>query len=168
MEYSGRELIHNRRSVLYKFSMKHSPVFMLVEDNEGDIRFTQEIFKDAKINGPLMIVRNGENAIAYIKGDGKYADRNQFPIPRLILLDINLGALSGLEVLEWIRQQSKFDDINIIVLTTSGNVPEIKKAYQLGANSFLTKPLTERALLDYIGSMKSFSRSAHQEDGATA
>lgn len=85
-------------------------------------------------------VTDGEQAIAYLRGDGKYSDRTQFPLPAVALLDLKMPRKTGFEVLEWIRKESPFPYLPVIVLTVSEELRDIQRAYQLGANSFLIKP----------------------------
>lgn len=113
---------------------------LLVEDDEADILLLRHAFRNARIANPLIEVRNGQAAIQYLSGDGAYADRVRHPIPFLILLDLRLPKLSGFEVLEWIRDQSEFAQLIVVVLTASDHVPDKTRAHELGANSYLIKP----------------------------
>jgi DNA-binding response OmpR family regulator len=113
---------------------------LLVEDDEADILLLRRAFRNARIANPLIEVRNGQAAIQYLSGDGAYADRVRYPIPFLILLDLRLPKLSGFEVLEWIRDQSEFDHVIVVVLTASDHVVDVTRAHELGANSYLIKP----------------------------
>ena len=89
---------------------------------------------------PLQVVKNGPEAIEYLQGAGRYRNRQQFPLPRIILLDIKMPGMSGLDVLKWIREQPTLRAIRVIMLTSSDSVRDVNAAYQLGANSFLVKP----------------------------
>jgi CheY-like chemotaxis protein len=86
-------------------------------------------------------VENGEQAIAYLKGEGKYASREEYPLPSLLLLDLKMPRKNGFDVLEWIRQQPGLGSLRVVVLTSSDEIRDVNRAYQLGANSFLVKPL---------------------------
>src|SRR3989454_7082077 len=92
--------------------MRNSGI-LLVEDDENDIRLLRRAFRNASLGNPLVEVRDGQAAIQYLSGDGDYADRARYPIPFLILLDLRLPKLSGFEVLAWIREQSKLDEMKI-------------------------------------------------------
>ncbi len=94
----------------------------------------------ASVSNPLAIVRDGEEAVDYIQGTGKYSDRQSHPVPAILLLDLNMPKKSGFEVLQWIRSQKEFKSLPVIVLSTSNQEHDIRKAYELGANSYLTKP----------------------------
>ena len=114
---------------------------LLVEDNYDDVLLIQRAFRKAKIKLPLTIVSDGDEAILYLQGKGKYADPERFPVPVLILLDLKLPRRSGLEVLDWIGQQPALRRILIIVLTSSQENTDLDRAYDLGANSYLVKPV---------------------------
>src|SRR5207247_4982072 len=88
---------------------------------------------------PIQIVRNGDEAIAYLKGEGQYANRAEYPLPGLLLLDLKMPGKDGFDVLRWIRQQPGVSELRIVVLTSSDEIRDVNQAYQLGANSFLFK-----------------------------
>jgi CheY-like chemotaxis protein len=98
-------------------------------------------FKKGNINNPLHVVRDGEEAIAYLKGEGKYSHRDEYPLPDLMLLDLQRPRKNGFEVLRWVRQQPGLAGLRIVVLTSSEDLRDVNEAYRLGANSFLVKPL---------------------------
>ena len=114
---------------------------LLIEDNYDDVLLIQRAFRKASIQQPLTIVSDGDEAILYLQGKGKYADSERFPFPVLILLDLKLPRRSGLEVLAWIGQQPKSRRLLIIVLTSSQENSDLDRAYDLGANSYLVKPI---------------------------
>jgi len=115
-------------------------VFLLVEDTEDDILLLQRSFAKNKIVNPLRVVRNGQEAILYLEGTGRYRNRAEYPFPSLVLLDLKMPGVDGFEVLTWIRQQPQFKTLRVIVLTSSDAISDVNRAYQLGANSFLVKP----------------------------
>jgi CheY-like chemotaxis protein len=115
-------------------------VILLVEDLEDDILLSRRAFAAAKLDVPLQIVRDGEEAIAYLMGTGKYARRDEFPLPDLILLDLKMPKVNGLDVLRWIRSHPQLKTLRVIVLTSSEDIYDVNRAYELGANSFLVKP----------------------------
>jgi CheY-like chemotaxis protein len=87
------------------------------------------------------VVWNGQEAIAYLKGAGKYSNRDEYPLPDLLLLDLKMPRVNGFEVLQWIRQQPGLAPLRVLVLTSSDQIRDVNEAYRLGANSFLVKPL---------------------------
>ena len=121
-------------------SPQESAVILLVEDNEDDALFVKRAFARNKIVNPLMVIKNGQEALLYLEGAGRYGDRERFPLPRLVLLDLKLPGIDGFEVLAWIRQRPEFRTLRVIVLTSSNAIRDVNRAYQLGANSFLVKP----------------------------
>src|SRR6266516_2058731 len=127
---------------------------LLVEDDEADILLLRRAFRNAHIANPLIEVRDGQAAIQYLSGEGDYADRTRYPIPFLILLDLRLPKLSGFEVLAWIRDQPELVKLTIVVLTTSDHVPDVTKAHELGANSYLVKPGTFDELVAMLKRIK--------------
>jgi CheY-like chemotaxis protein len=119
--------------------MSQVPVILVVEDREDDIIVLRRAFRAAGILNPVMAVQSGEEAIWYLAGEGKYWSRTEFPLPRLILLDLKMPEMDGFEVLEWIRSRKEFSAITVIVLTSSNELKDVKRAYELGANSFIVK-----------------------------
>jgi CheY-like chemotaxis protein len=113
---------------------------LLADDSSDDVFLIRSAFKKSGFEDPVYVVSNGEQVVQYLKGEGTYADRKRFPVPHLLLLDLNMPRMNGFDVLSWIRGRSEWMCLPIIVLTTSFYGPEIKRAYDLGANSFITKP----------------------------
>jgi DNA-binding response OmpR family regulator len=129
---------------------------LLVEDSVDDVFFLKHAFKEAGIDNPLLVAYDGKEAKDYLGGSGKYADRTVFPLPGLMLLDLKLPRVMGLEVLKWVRQQSDFKTLIVIVLTSSSQVADINAAYQLGANSYLVKPSSPAELVKMARGIKLF------------
>lgn len=123
---------------------------LLVEDSDDDVVFMQRAFAKAQVPYGLKAVADGREAIAYLSGEEIYSDRGAFPIPRLVLLDLNMPHVSGFEVLRWIRQQTAYLDLVVIVLSSSELPADIRQAYALGANSFLSKPSDPSKLTDLV------------------
>lgn len=123
---------------------------LLVEDNPDDVLLMQRAFKKANLANPLQVVDNGEKAVAYLDGQNPYSDRSQHPVPVLVLLDLKLPRLSGLEVLEWVRTKEGLNRLPIVVLTSSSDSGDVNTAYDLGANSYLVKPVGFDALFDMV------------------
>ena len=114
---------------------------MIVEDNPDDIFFIKRAFLRLNVGNPLLLLRDGEQAIEYLSGAGDFNDRGKYPIPIFMLLDLKLPRVSGFEVLRWLRsRESEISLIPVIVLTSSSNPSDINKAYRFGANSYITKP----------------------------
>jgi|ERR1051326_2161285 CheY-like chemotaxis protein len=121
--------------------MDDRATILLAEDREDDILLIQRAFKQGGIRYPLMVVRDGEEAISYLSGIGRYSNRELYPIPALFLLDLTLPVTDGFEVLRWIRTRPELKDLPVIVLTASDRIRDVNQAYRLGAHSFLVKSL---------------------------
>lgn len=134
--------------------MTESRAILLVEDNEDDAFLMKRALKEAGIVNPLIQVEDGEQAIEYLGGRGKYADREGYPLPAILFLDLKLPLKSGYEVLEWIAGQAELDWLVRVVLTSSNEPKDIKTCYSLGANSYIVKPPTGDALLDMAKAFK--------------
>jgi CheY-like chemotaxis protein len=128
---------------------------LLVEDEDGDVCFMQLAMKKADVLNPLQVASNGQEAIDYFKGIGKFANREEFPLPCLVLLDLKLPRVMGLDVLKWIRQQPEVAVI-VIILSSSKEEADITTAYRLGANGYLVKPSDVNQLTDMAKSIKDF------------
>jgi CheY-like chemotaxis protein len=113
---------------------------LLAEDSPDDVFLIRSAFKKSGFPDPIYVVTNGEQVLQYLRGEGPYSDRERYPVPQLLLLDLNMPRMTGFEVLSWIRERREWMCLPVIVLTTSFYGPEIKRAYDLGANSFITKP----------------------------
>ena len=111
-----------------------------VEDDANDVFLLQRAFTKAGITNPVQVVTDGQMAIDYLDGHGRFANRAVYPLPGLVLLDLKLPHKSGREVLQWIRSQPGFRRMVIIVFTTAQYAGDVGLAYDLGANSFLVKP----------------------------
>jgi len=119
----------------------NEPLILLVEDFPDDVKLLRDALEKANINNPVREVWDGEGAMAYLKGEEKYENRELFPLPGLILLDLDLPKLSGLEVLRWIHDQPRLRSLRVVVLIGSENLSQLSAAQGLGAAAFLAKPL---------------------------
>ena len=126
--------------------IQHATI-LLVEDNEDDVILIERAFAKARLINPLQVVRDGEEAIAYLAGEGAYNDRDRYPFPLMLLLDLHLPRRDGFEVLNWLQDRPDAADLNIVVLTSSTDQHDFARARSLGADSYLVKPggLTELA-----------------------
>jgi CheY-like chemotaxis protein len=126
---------------------------LLVEDSPGDIRLTQEALRDSKISNNLHVVMDGEEALAFLKKEGKFSEK---PLPDLILLDLNLPKKDGREVLAEIKQDERFKRIPVVILTISEAEEDIYKSYNLHANCYITKPVDLEQFLKVIKATENF------------
>jgi CheY-like chemotaxis protein len=129
---------------------------LLVEDSSTDILLIQRAFKQANVHNPIRIVKDGDEAVSYLSGENSYRDRARFPLPALILLDLKLPRRHGLEVLTWLKEQPGIKRIPVVVLTSSREDKDIDRAYDLGVNSYLVKPVKSYALNHLIETINSY------------
>lgn len=112
---------------------------LYVEDDDNDVFFMRRTFAKAKLPYPLHVVSNGLEAIEYLSGEGPYADRDLYPLPRLALLDLKMPRVSGLELLRWIRSRPEFQRLIVVILTSSSHPRDLQAVYAEGANGYVTK-----------------------------
>ncbi|HXT11973.1 MAG TPA: response regulator [Candidatus Angelobacter sp.] len=120
--------------------MPEHAVILLAEDEDDYVFLIRKAFSEANIQNPLQVVSTGTEAMAYLKGEGKFANRDEYPVPDLLLLDLRLPGFSGFEIIGWVRSHASLSGLRIIVLTSSDQMRDVNDAYRLGANSFLMKP----------------------------
>jgi CheY-like chemotaxis protein len=120
--------------------MNEGQIILLADDSEMDIFLMREAFKKGQCSNPLQEVHNGEEAIAYLKGDGTCSDRNKFPLPAVMLLDLNMPKKNGFDVLAWVRAEPLLKRLAIVMLTASARTEDVERAFDLGATSYLVKP----------------------------
>ncbi len=131
-------------------------IILLVEDDPGDQELTLRAFEESKLKNELHIVEDGEEAINYLLRQGKYADPVSSPKPDLILLDLNLPKMDGRQVLERIRHEPELRRMAVVVLTTSRQEQDIIRSYDLGCNSFITKPVDMVQFAKVIESLEQY------------
>ena len=146
-----------------------SRALLLVEDNEDDVFLMRRALKAAHVLNELHVVEDGQEALDYLAGAGKFADRESYPPPAVVFLDLKLPYVSGHDVLAWIRRQKELDSLVVIVLTSSNEPSDLSRCYALGANSYLVKPPTSDQLEDLAKAFKwywlEFSSLADAHDG---
>jgi CheY-like chemotaxis protein len=126
---------------------------LLVEDSPGDVRLTREAFKDARVLVNLQVAVDGEEAMAFLKREGKYSSK---PRPDIILLDLNLPKKDGRAVLAEIKEDPKLQTIPVVILTTSASEADVLKSYSLHANCYITKPVDLDGFLKVVKSIDGF------------
>jgi CheY-like chemotaxis protein len=135
--------------------MQDMPI-LLAEDSDDDIFLMERAYKKAKLANPLKIVSDGEEALAYLKGDGIYADRKKYPFPALLLLDIKMPRMNGLELLSVIRQDPHLKRLIVVFLTASNLEKDVNLAFDLQANSYLVKPSDTDGMVNTLGAVKDY------------
>ena len=141
--------------------MNEKQTVLLVDDSQDDIFLMCTAFKKAEFNSPLQEVHNAEEAIAYLKGEGVYSDRNHYPLPSVMLLDLKLPMQNGFDVLGWARTQPAFKRLSIIILTASARTEDVERAFDLGATSYLVKPSSLNALVALIRCLRDWLQINH-------
>ena len=116
-------------------------VLLHVEDDPNDVLLLQRAFRKANAAITIQAVTDGDKAVAYLSGADEYGDREKYPLPAVVLLDLKMPRKSGLEVLQWVRSNEKVRRLIVIIFTSSKHDEDVNKAYDIGANSYLVKPV---------------------------
>jgi CheY-like chemotaxis protein len=135
---------------------------LLVEDDSNDVLFVQRAFR--RVNSAISVntVKDGEAAVDYLVGVGDYANRDRYPLPAMILLDLKLPRRSGIEVLQWIRSREAIKRIPVVVLTSSRERIDVDRSYDVGVNSYLVKPVNFDVLSEMIHAINSYWLSLNE------
>ncbi|HEY0565651.1 MAG TPA: response regulator [Terriglobales bacterium] len=137
--------------------MPDAPVLLLVEDDPSDARLIQRALTKVQVGARVVHVSDGDEAVSYLAGENGFTDKQEFPDPFLVLLDVKLPRRSGLEVLRWIRaQESNLASTPVVMFTSSNQTADINTAYMLGANSYLVKPDTSDQLVSMMHVVKTY------------
>jgi CheY-like chemotaxis protein len=132
------------------------PTILLVEDTPSDAALIRRGFDKTNVLNPIVWVKNGQEALAYLSGLGQYGDRIRYPLPALILLDLDLPEMTGFELLQWKRTQPYVRRIPVVVLTIDKATSAINAAYDLGANSYLVKPGDPEEIMRIVKSIQEY------------
>lgn len=142
--------------------MNNTPTILYVDDDDNDVLLLKHAIRYAKISCNLQVLNDPEMAAAYLGGEGPYSDRDSFPLPSLVLLDLKMPRMHGLEVLAWIRNQPALKRLVVIVLTASNQASEVNRAYELGANSYLIKPVELDELVKLVVGINAYWMALNQ------
>ena len=145
-----------------------TPTILLVDDDQSHAMLLQRAFKKSALPHSIQVVLDGDAAVAYLSGQGKYGDRTSYPSPALVLLDLKLPRRSGFEVLAWLRSQEHLRRLPAIVLTSSQEASDVNRAYEHGANSYLLKPIGAEGLMDLVRSLNHYWLELNQRPALTA
>ena len=129
---------------------------LLVEDNRMDVELTLDAFKEARLLNTIYVSPNGQDALDYLFGRGKYADRITYPIPNLVLLDLKLPGVDGFEVLRQVKSAPILKRVPVIILTSSKEEGDRALTYDIGANSYIVKPVSFNGFLDVIKQIEGY------------
>jgi CheY-like chemotaxis protein len=141
--------------------MDEKQTILLVDDIDDDLSLMRHACRAAHFKASMQTVNNGEEAISYLKGEGIYANRQKFPLPTVMLLDLNMPKVNGFGVLTWVRTQPVLKRLSIIILTASSRQEDIERAFDLGANSYLVKPATMAGLIAMICCLRDWLEYNH-------
>ncbi|OFX83805.1 MAG: two-component system response regulator [Bacteroidetes bacterium GWF2_33_16] len=130
--------------------MENLAQILLVEDNQMDVVLTLDAFREAKLKNKIHVAHNGQEALDYLYGRDKYANREEFPLPALILLDLKMPGVDGFEVLRQVKSTEKLKRIPVIILTSSREEGDRALSYDIGANSYLLKPVSFDGFTDVV------------------
>lgn len=130
--------------------MNRTAHILLVEDNLLDVELTLDAFQEARLGNTVQVARSGQEALDYLLGQGEYADRAAYPLPDLILLDLKLPGIDGHEVLRRVKGTPVLRRLPVIVLTSSKEEGDLALSYDVGANSYLVKPVSFEGFLDVV------------------
>ena len=130
--------------------MLKSASILLAEDDPNDVLLIQRAFEKAGLKNKLKVVNDGEQAIHYLSGKGNYSNRERFPMPFMVLLDLKMPGTDGFEVLQWVRQEPLLKRLLVVVLTSSHLQADVDRAYELGANSYLVKPVNFEEMVHLV------------------
>ncbi len=132
--------------------INHEPIdILLVEDEDMDVEIALRAFEKGKIQNRLFVVRDGQEALDFLSHQGQYQDKEKYPQPDLILLDIQLPKLNGFEVLKSIKASPLFNFIPVVMLTSSRNEEDVLKSYGAGAASYIPKPVSYADFVKVVG-----------------
>jgi len=115
---------------------------LIAEDLESEVILLKVAFAKAAVRVPLNFVNDGQEAVEYLEGSGDYADRLAHPFPKILLLDLKMPRLNGFEVLKWVRTRPRLKRLAIVIFSTSAQESDVNRAYDLGVNSYVVKPLS--------------------------
>ncbi|HVS53584.1 MAG TPA: response regulator [Opitutaceae bacterium] len=141
---------------------------LLVEDEENDVVFMQMALEKAGLANAFQVAEDGQEAIDYLSGKGDFADRARFPLPAVVLLDLKLPLIMGMDVLKWIRDQPALDTMVVIMLSSSQQRSDIQRACTLRANSYLVKPSNPAGLEEIVDLVKRYWLRLNQPTATTA
>lgn len=117
-----------------------SYTILLVDDDENDVLLARMAFEKSGIHNPIHWARDGVEAVAYLNGEGEFSDRQKYPFPEVLIVDLKMPRMTGLELLSWIRDHPQYKVIPTIIMTSSKLQDDVKQAYSLGANTYMIKP----------------------------
>ena len=122
------------------YAIMNELVILVAEDRPADVLLLKHAFRKAGVGVSLHFVSDGQEAVDYLNGDERFGNRAEYPLPTLLLLDLNMPRLNGFDVLDWVRHRPGLRRLVVVVFTTSDLPEDIARAYELGVNSYMIKP----------------------------
>lgn len=141
---------------------------LVVEDNPNDVFLLERAFSKGGPEVPLHFARDGQEALNYLKGVDRFADRKLYPLPTLLVLDLKLPGIDGFDIIKWVRKESELRDLRIVVLSSSNEPSDISRAHELGANAYHVKPNDPNALIGMVEGLKTYWVDRNVEPDAPA
>ncbi len=135
---------------------KRSIIILIADDDAEDRMLVKDALEESRLNNHIEFVENGEELMDYLNNRGKFNDKDKYPTPGLILLDLNMPKKDGREALKEIKSQDQLRMIPVVVLTTSKAEEDILRTYDLGVSSFITKPVTFGSLVDVMKTLSKY------------
>lgn len=130
--------------------MNRNAPILLAEDDEADVLLMRRALREAGVTNPLVVVSNGQEAIAYLNGEGPYAQRGKYPSPCVLVLDLRMPLMDGFEVLTWLQKRRRPKDLQVIILSSSELETDVLQAFELGADAFWVKPQAFHELIEIV------------------
>jgi two-component system response regulator len=137
-------------------TLTHLQSILVVEDSEDDFEATSRAFQKVNLRNPVIWCQSGQAALDYLKREGRYKDSGGVAAPGLVLLDLNMPGLDGRKTLQAIKLDEALKSIPVIILTTSSDERDVQACYQLGANTYVQKPVSFEGLIEAIQRLKSY------------
>jgi CheY-like chemotaxis protein len=138
-------------------------LILIAEDSETDIFFLLRVMDQAGVLNPIFVVRDGAEALAYLQGTGRYSDRATYPVPGIVLLDLKMPGFDGFEILRWKKTRPELQKTLVVAVSSYDGVYSINLAYETGADTFLSKPLTTEDVLNLINAFEDCWELVHSE-----
>jgi len=136
--------------------MDNHGLILLVEDNRMDVELTLDAFREARFINPIQVASNGQEALDYLFGRGNFTDRRAYPLPGLVLLDLHLPGIDGFEVLRQVKTAPLLKRLPVIILTSSREEGDRALSYDIGANSYLVKPVSFEGFLSVVKEIEGY------------
>jgi two-component system, chemotaxis family, response regulator Rcp1 len=135
---------------LFTMTQLQGNLILLAEDEPANVLLIRRALNKAESTIQIAVVADGEQAVHYLQGEGCYSEREHYPLPRLVITDIKMPRMNGMELLNWLKQRPQFATLPVIILSTSADPDEITQATQMGANAYIVRPGSPAALLEMM------------------